>query len=128
MTMIMENEAYLIAKQISNQVEIVNQYSESEYLIAASINNQWPYTSNEFIEVKVVSIKEFESMDELLRNSQQFRLTQIIVDNDKDQPIFLQELMRNEKIYPYLTKEFDSNELGYDYHVKVFEIDYEKFN
>ena len=146
-----ENEAYLIAKQISNKIKIVNEYSESEYLLAASINNQWPlgdihvgdsgelhrlltdidgtevYISNDFNEIKTVSVKGFESMDALIRNSQQFRLTNIIVDNDKNQPIFLQELMDDEKLYPYLVKEFDSKEFGYEYHVKVFEIDYNYF-
>ncbi len=123
-----EKEAYLIAKQISSKLKIVNHYSESEYLLAGSLNDQWPITSNEFNEIKIVSIEGFESMDELIIDSQKFRLTDIIADDNEDQPLFLKKLMQSEKSYPYLVKKFDSKELGYSYHLKVFEIDYEQFD
>ena len=69
-----------------------------------------------------------ESLDELVKNGEEFELKYIIAKEEKNFYPFLSDLYSNEENYPYLTKVFDSDEFGFKkLKLKVFEIDYEKF-
>ncbi len=127
-----DQEAYQIAQLIINDIKGVN---EGPYLIRylpiVEMENKWPIreTTGEYIKeysVKTISMNDYNSLNELI-TSQKSNLTHLIVDQDKNNPKYILEILNDEGKYPFLIKEFDSNEHGFNFVTKMYKIDYNIF-
>ncbi len=127
-----EIEAYEITKLIINDVKGVNQGTKSiRYIPIVEMENKWPIkeTTGEYLKkysIKIISTTDYNSLNELII-SQKSNLTHLIVDQDKNNPKYILDILNNEKNYPYLIKEFNSNDFGFEYQVIMYKIDYERF-
>ncbi len=127
-----EIEAYEITKLIINDVKGVNQGTKLiKYIPIVEMENKWPIkeTTGEYIKkysIKTIYTPDYNSLNELII-SQKSNLTHLILDQDKNNPEYILDILNNEKNYPYLIKEFNSNDFGFDYQVIMYKIDYERF-
>lgn len=128
-----EIEAYEITKLVINDVKGVNQGTKSiKYFPIVEMENKWPIkeTTGEYIKeysIKTISTTDYNSLNELII-SQKSNLTHLIVDQNKNNPKYILNILNNEKNYPYLIKEFDSNDFDFKYKVNMYKINYERFN
>ena len=125
-------EAYQITKLIINDVKGVNKGPKLiKYIPIVEMENKWPIkeTTGEYIKeysIKTVSTTGYNSLNELIA-LQKSNLTHLIVDQDKNNPEYILDILNNGKKYPFLIKEFDSSEHGFDFMTKVYKIDYNIF-
>jgi len=124
-----ERDAFGIAKYITENAKGVNvYYPESAYLIAAEMPQKWPVLKSSIpFKVLLVSTEGYDSLKKYIESSEDYNLTHLVVDGEKNRPNFLNDVFFHDEKYPYLIKEFDSKEHGYSYHVKIYKIDYDKF-
>ena len=127
-----ELEAYNLALEISNRTSIVNVFSpESSYLNMVGLTKveKFPVSSNEYMEkkVEVYWYNKTDSIMDVIILGKEKGLNHLIIDDNKNRPQFIKDILINEKKFPYLIKEFDSAEYGYNYKLKIYKIDYEKF-
>lgn len=121
-------EAFHIAQYIINSTKGINSYSEDSYVISSEIPKKWPSLSSEIPQkINIIPIQGSDSLENYLKSSKNKGLTDLIIDENHNQPKFLNDLFDEKIRYPYLTKIFDSWNLKYKYHVKIFRIDYETF-
>jgi hypothetical protein len=127
-----DEEAYQIAQLIIDDIQGVNEGSHViRYLQIVEMENKWPIkeTTGEYIKeysVKTISMNDYNSLNELI-SSQKSNLTHLIVDQDKNNPKYILEILNDEGKYPFLIKEFDSNEHGFNFVTKMYKIDYNIF-
>ena len=129
-------EAYQIAKLIEKKITGINGNTDvTGYLIIAEfseiwsktkMNNDWYAWYYEDYKSKVIS-SNGNTLEEYINNAKESNLSHIIIDDSKNNPKYLIDVMSNEKNYPYLIKEFDSNDFGFNYQVIMYKIDYEQF-
>jgi hypothetical protein len=124
-----EREFNIIAKNIPVIPSGLNYHpSETKYLGAAEIPNEWPFLFNdELRKTKIISTSNYDNLEDFITNSRE-NLTHLMVDENSDLPEFLQNVYYNEEKYEYLIKEFDSKENGFNHHIKLFKIDFQKFD
>lgn len=121
-------EAFHIAQYITNSTKGINSYSEDSYVIPAEIPKKWPSLSSDIPQkINVISTQGSDSLESYLKSSKNKGLTDLIIDDNHNQPKFLNDLFYEKTKYPYLKKVFDSSNLKYKYHVKIYTIDYETF-
>jgi hypothetical protein len=129
-------EAYQIAKLIENKITGINGNTDVRgFLIVAEfseiwsntkMNNDWYAWHYEDYKSKIIS-SNGNTLEEYINNAKESNLSHIIIDDSKNNPKYLIDLINNEKNYPYLIKEFNSNDFGFDYQVIMYKIDYERF-
>jgi len=138
-----ETEAYKVTGFIVENTKGVNQYHpQDRYIVTAQIPEQVDDLKKYFFQeremkktiidtlpnnVKVISIDEFSTLDELLINSKKIGLSHLVIDNEDGRPNFFKDIFQNEEKYPFLIKKYDSSSQGLNYHVKIFEINYDLF-
>jgi len=128
-----ELELYNLALEISNRASMVNAfYPESSYLNVVGLTKieKFPAPSYEYIEKRTKHFwyDETSSITELIKNGKEQGLTHLVVDNNKNRPQFIKNILINEEKFPYLIKEFDSLEHNYKYELRIYKINYEKFD
>ncbi|MGI0063236.1 MAG: hypothetical protein ACREBA_12360, partial [Nitrosotalea sp.] len=120
--------AFHIAQYITNSTKGINNYSEDSYVITAAIPQKWPsLSSNVLQKTNIIPTQGFDSLENYIKSSENKGLTDLIIDDNHNQPKFLGDLFDEKTKYPYLKKVFDSSNLKYEYHVKIYRINYEIF-
>ncbi len=124
-----EKELFEIGKITVDITSGINSHpTESRYTRVAQIPNEWPFVfHDDMYEIKIISTKGYENLENYIINSRN-ELTHVIVDSNDDLPEFLKDVYYNEEKYDYLQKIFDSKEKGYSHHMKIFEIDFQKLD
>ena len=137
-----EREAFAIAHHVTKFTKVTNMYyPESKYLQVTTIGNNFPIISSSTIPPTTTLSTEYSStipptttlsteytsITDFIKSNKDAGLTHIVVDDNKNRPDFLKDLMSHDEKYPYLIKVFDSLDHGFKYHVKIYKIDYEKF-
>ena len=69
-----------------------------------------------------------DSIKEVIKHGREEGLTHLVIDDNRNRPQFIKDVLISEDDFPYLIKEFDSLEYGYKYNLKIYKIDYEKFD
>jgi len=126
-----EKEAMEIAEYLVKNTKGINDYyPNSKYIKSLEVMDKWPdvYINPLPFEIKMISEKGHNSLDEFLIDSKSKGITHLVIDENENRPFFLQEVYNNEEKFPSMIKEFDSEEIEMNYHVKVFKIDYKKLN
>ena len=131
-----ERESYLIAKDITNIAGGINHYSpDSKYIHIAEISNKWPIIPlppkeenyNQLFDIKKISPEKYSSLNDYIKNSKEKGLTHLVINKEKNNAKFLDDIFYHEEKYPYLIKEYDSLDQGFNIQIKMYKIDYIKF-
>ena len=138
-----ENEAYEIAKILSESKKIVNEYSpEDKYLEVGDMNfNLIDFRSyfmdkplkiesiKSSIEHKVTTIKinNLNSISELMEMNKENKITHLVIDN-KNENIILKKIYQSQEQIPHIKNIFDYEQENFNYKVKIYEIDHTKYN
>lgn len=120
-----ENDAYQFSKIVYEKTNIINQYTEDQYLrpVIAEFSNEFPKEKKDLPSpIKILSIVNFESIIQFIEVHEDDGLEYIVVDETSSKTEFLQEIYNNEKKYPFLEKIYDSSNSKYK--VKLFWINY----
>lgn len=129
-----DKDAYEISRLLISDVKGVNKSSKVvEFFKVAEIDMKWPkieYTGrlSDSFEIKRISEKGFDSLEEFLIFGKNEGLTHLIIDESENLPMYMKEIFYEEENYEYLIKEFDSTELNFQYKAKMYKIDYNVFN
>ncbi len=126
-----EKEALILSYYLVNSTSGINPYSTaSQYIPIAEMKNLAFPVESKLIPTgpKQISTDTFDSLESYLKYGKYNGLTDIVIDDSKRIPPFINDIFYHKEKYPYLTEIFDSSEHGYKYHMKVFRINYEKFN
>ncbi len=120
-----ELEAYNLALEISDKATMVNAfYPESAYLNLVGLKKieKFPAPSYEYMEKKTEYFwyDETGSITELIKNGKEHGMTHLVVDDNKNRPQFIKNILINEEKFPFLIKEFDSFEHGYQYRLNLY--------
>jgi hypothetical protein len=130
-----EIEFYLIAKDITNIAGGVNHYSPGgKYIHIAEIANSWPIIPlpsqeenyNQSWDIKKISPREYSSLKDYIKNSNEKGLTHIVI-REKNDVEFFNDIFYHEEKYPYLIKKYDSLDHGFNFQIIMYEIDYKIF-
>jgi hypothetical protein len=130
-----EIESYLIAKNITNIAGGINHYNpESKYIHIAEIANNWPIIPlppqeenyNQSFDIKKISPREYSSLKDYIKNSNEKGLTHIVI-KEKNSVEFFNDIFYHEEKYPYLIKKYDSLDHGFNFQIIMYEIDYKEF-
>ena len=130
-----EIESYLIAKDITNIAGGVNDYSPGgKYIHIAKIANSWPIIPlpsqevnyNQSWDIKKISPREYSSLKDYIKNSNEKGLTHIVI-REKNDVEFFNDIFYHEEKYPYLIKKYDSLDHGFNFQIIMYEIDYKIF-
>jgi hypothetical protein len=131
-----EIESYLIAKDITSIAGGINHYSPtSKYIHIAEISNKWPIIPlppkeenyNQLFDVKKISPEKYSSLNDYIKNSKEKGLTHLVINKEKNNAKFLDDIFYHEEKYPYLIKEYDSLDQRFKIQIKMYKIDYIKF-
>ena len=130
-----EKESYLIAKDVVRITKGINHYaSDSKWIHIAEISNNWPKiplpretSYNQSFEIKKISPTDYSLLKDYIKNSKEKRLTHIVVNGERGNPEFLNDVFYHEEKYSYLIKEYDSLDHGFNFQIKIYKIDYIKF-
>ena len=131
-----EIESYLIAKDITSIAGGINHYSPtSKYIHIAEISNKWPIIPlppkeenyNQLFDVKKISPEKYSSLNDYIKNSKEKGLTHLVINKEKNNAKFLDDIFYHEEKYPYLIKEYDSLDQRFNIQIKMYKIDYIKF-
>jgi hypothetical protein len=130
-----EIESYLIAKDITSIVGGINHYSPGgKYIHIAEIANSWPIIPlpsqeenyNQSWDIKKISPREYSSLKDYIKNSNEKGLTHIVISERNDVEFF-NDIFHHEEKYPYLIKKYDSLDHGFNLQIIMYEIDYKIF-
>jgi hypothetical protein len=131
-----EIESYLIAKDITSIAGGINNFSpNSKYIHIAEISNKWPIIPlppkeenyNQLFDIKKISPEKYSSLNDYIKNSKEKGLTHLVINKEKNNAKFLDDIFYHEEKYPYLIKEYDSLDQGFNIQIKMYKIDYIKF-
>lgn len=138
-----ENEAFEIAKILSETKKIVNEYPpEDKYLEVGDMNfNLIDFRSyfidkplkiesiKSSIEHKVTTIKinNLNSISELMEMNKENKITHLVIDN-KNENIILKKIYQSQEQIPYIKNIFDYEQENFNYKIKIYEIDHTKYN
>ena len=130
-----EIESYLIAKDITSIVGGINHYSPGgKYIHIAEIANSWPIIPlpsqeenyNQSWDIKKISPREYSSLKDYIKNSNEKGLTHIVI-RERNDVEFFNDIFYHEEKYPYLIKKYDSLDHGFNLQIIMYEIDYKIF-
>jgi len=125
-----QRESFSIAQSITSIAKGINDYyPESSYIQPAELPEKWPSLKSSInFKTVVIPIDGFDSLTQYIKSSEEKGLTHLVLDGQKNRPLFLNDVFYHKEKYPYLVEVFDSSEHGFKYHVKIFKIDYNLFN
>jgi hypothetical protein len=130
-----EIESYLIAKDITSIAGGINHYSPGgKYIHITEIENSWPIIPlpsqeenyNQSWDIKKISPKEYSSLKDYIKNSNEKGLTHIVI-REKNDVKFFNDIFYHEEKYPYLIKKYNSLDHGFNFQIIMYEIDYKIF-
>jgi hypothetical protein len=132
-----EHEAVIIAEYVVKNTKVINSYyPESMHIHGIKIVDEWK-TYQEFFQnnervtgiidsmnpiVTIVSTNEYQTLDSFLNNSENKKITHLILDGSNSQPDFLNEIFYDENKHDFLEKIYDSHDHNLVYHVKIFKV------
>ena len=132
-----EHEAVIIAEYVVKNTKVINSYyPESMHIHGIKIVDEWK-TYQEFFQnnervtgiidsmnpiVTIVSTNEYQTLDSFLNNSENKKITHLILDGSNNQPDFLIEIFYDEQKYDFIEKIYDSKDNNFEYHVKIFQV------
>jgi hypothetical protein len=130
-----EKEAYLIAKDIIKIADGINHYTpDSKYIHVAEMSNNWPIiplpketTYDQSFDIKKISPISYSSLKKYIEDSKEKGLTHIVVNGNKNNPEFINDIFYHEEKYPYLIKEYNSLDKGFNFEIKMYKINYKEF-
>ena len=132
-----EHDAVIIAEYIVKNTSVINNYyPESIHISGIQIMDNWKnyqefFQNNERITgiidspsliVTIVNANEYNTLDSFLINSENKKITHLILDGSDSQPDFLNEIFYDEQKYDFIEKIYDSSDYDLEYHVKIFKI------
>jgi 4-amino-4-deoxy-L-arabinose transferase-like glycosyltransferase len=136
-----EHEAVIIAEYVVKNTKVINSYyPESRHILGIQIVDNWKnlqefFQNNEsipkvnnVIEFKKESIitfvnpNNYQTLDSFLNNSENKKITHLILDGSNSQPDFLIEIFYDEQKYDFIEKIYDSKDNNLEYHVKIFQV------
>jgi hypothetical protein len=136
-----EHEAVIIAEYVVKNTKVINSYyPESRHISGIQIVDNWKnlqefFQNNEsipkvnnVIEFKKESIitfvnpNNYQTLDSFLNNSENKKITHLILDGSNSQPDFLIEIFYDEQKYDFIEKIYDSKDNNLEYHVKIFQV------
>jgi hypothetical protein len=125
-----QKESLGIAHEVVAIANGVNTYyPEDSFITPAELPEKWPSLKSSInFKTSMIPIDKFDSLTEYIKLSEKNGLTHLVVDGQKNRPVFLNDVFYHKEKYPYLTEVYDSSEHGFKYHVKIFKIDYNIFN
>jgi len=124
-------KSFSISKEIVKITNITNTFDQGGYIKTALLFNNWPQLPEPGEDGKIkhefekISIKEFESTEELIIKSRDKGLEFIVVDENTE---LFRDLRENSKKYLYLEKTFTYNENAENNEFSIFKINYELFD
>jgi len=130
-----EIESYLIAKDITSIAGGINHYgSGGKYIHISEIANSWPIIPlpsqeenyNQSWDIKKISPREYSSLKDYIKNSNEKGLTHIVI-RERNDVEFFNDIFYHEEKYPYLIKKYDSLDHGFNLQIIMYEIDYKIF-
>ena len=130
-----EIESYLIAKDITSIAGGINHYSPGgKYIHITEIENSWPIIPlpsqeenyNQSWDIKKISPREYSSLKDYIKNSNEKGLTHIVI-RERNDVEFFNDIFYHEEKYPYLIKKYDSLDHGFKLQIIMYEIDYKIF-
>ena len=130
-----EIESYLIAKDITSIAGGINHYSPGgKYIHITEIENSWPIIPlpsqeenyNQSWDIKKISPREYSSLKDYIKNSNEKGLTHIVI-RERNDVEFFNDIFYHEEKYPYLIKKYDSLDHGFNLQIIMYEIDYKIF-
>ena len=132
-----EHEAVIIAEYVVKNTKVINSYYPgSMHIHGIQIVDEWK-TYQEFFQnndripgvidsmnpiVTIVSTNEYQTLDSFLNNSENKKITHLILDGSNNQPDFLNEIFYDENKHDFLEKIYDSHDHNLAYHVKIFKV------
>ena len=132
-----EHDAVIIAEYVVKNTSVINNYyPESIHISGIQIMDNWKnyqefFQNNERITgiidspsliVTIVNANEYKTLDSFLINSENKKITHLILDGSDSQPDFLNEIFYDEQKYDFIEKIYDSSDYDLEYHVKIFKI------
>ena len=136
-----EHEAVIIAEYVVKNTKVINSYYPgSIHIWGIQIVDNWKnlqefFQNNEsipkvnnVIEFKKESIitfvnpNNYQTLDSFLNNSENKKITHLILDGSNSQPDFLIEIFYDEQKYDFIEKIYDSKDNNLEYHVKIFQV------
>ena len=125
-----QKESLGIAHEVVAIANGVNTYyPEDSFITPAELPEKWPALKSSInFKTSMIPIDKFDSLTEYIKSSEKNGLTHLVVDGQKNRPVFLNDVFYHKEKYPYLTEVYDSSEHGFKYHIKIFKIDYNIFN
>lgn len=132
-----DKEAYEIAKLIEEKdiqrtnggSKVINFLKVSQFAEQWSktgIHTDWNFWHYNTYKIRVIS-SDVQTLEEFIVESKELNLSHIIVDDSKNNPNYILELIDDENKYSFLTKQIDSTNLNLEYDVKIYKIDYNIF-
>ncbi len=123
--------SYEIAKIITNIASGTNDLSYVTKYYSASILNDQEYPilkeKSVILEPKIISLNQFENMEEIMISGKEMGLTHLILDG-KDKNLFLNDIFFQSKNYPHLIEYTNMPTNESHLKIRIFKVNYEKFN
>ena len=132
-----EHDAVIIAEYVVKNTQVINNYyPESTHISGIQIMDNWNnyqefFQNNERVTgiinsqssiVTIVNANHYETLDSFLNNSENKKITHLILDGSNSQPDFLNEIFYDEQKYDFIEKIYDSKDNNLEYHVKIFQV------
>ena len=135
----LEKEGFENAKMIASVANGINYYSQSKYIEAANLSNEWPdtpeydYARSPNTKTAKFLASEYNSLENFITETREYDyenkrngLTHLIIDRNTTDEI-LKNIMNNETKYDYLEK-IELNFKGNNQGLIIYEINFEKFD
>ena len=126
------NEIYIVTKNIIENADGVNTYPGNSYVKIATLEKYWPNSlpigndSKITFFIKKIPTENFSTLEEYLKESKDKNLTHLVV-TEKNNSLFLDNLLVNYANYPYLEKTFDSSNHNFQNKIIILKINYQLF-
>jgi hypothetical protein len=126
------NEIYIVTKNIIENADGVNTYPGNSYVKIATLEKYWPNSlpmgndSKITFFIKKIPTEQFPTLEEYLKESKDENLTHLVV-TEKNNSLFLDNLLVDYVNYPYLEKTFDSSNHNFQNKIIILKINYQLF-
>ena len=124
-------KSFSVSKEIVKITDITNSFNQSGYIKTATLFHNWPQLPDSDTdgkvkhEFKVISIKELESIEELIIKSRDEGLEFIVVDEKTE---LFRDLRQDSEKFEYLEKVFHYDQVMNSNEFSIFRINYDLFD
>ena len=124
-------KSFSVSKEIVKVTDITNSFNQSGYIKTATLFHNWPQLPDSDTdgkvkhEFKVISIKELESIEELIIKSRDEGLEFIVVDEKTE---LFRDLRQDSEKFEYLEKVFHYDQVMNSNEFSIFRINYDLFD